>query len=201
MRILAVISQDMQTRSPSLLPILRSRALANLLAYVFLNEEIASVSQIAARIGAAPSTVKREVDELEQAGILTTVRAGRNRLVHADESSPFHAELRALILKAFGPATRVAEALAGVPAIEAAYVFGSWARRQLGERGTAPRDVDVLIVGEVDPEDVYAAAARVERELGLEVNVTLVEPNEWADAATPFLRAVKSGALVPVRTT
>ncbi|TML87637.1 MAG: ArsR family transcriptional regulator [Actinobacteria bacterium] len=189
----------MQTRSPSILPILRSQALANLLAYVFVNEPMMSISQIANAIGVAPSTVKREVDELEQAGILTTVRAGRNRLVRADDASPFYPELRALILKAFGPVAIAADVFAKVPRVEAVYIFGSWARRYHGERGPLPRDLDILVVGEVDPDAVSRASGKIERVLGQETNATIVEPLEWEDASTPFLRTVRRGPLVAVR--
>jgi predicted nucleotidyltransferase len=187
----------MQTRSPDLLPILRSRALASLLRVLFLSESPPStISALARAIDAAPSTVKREVDELERAGIVTTMRVGRNRVVLVDRLSPLYPELRALFLKAFGPALVVRKALADLDGLEELYLFGSWARRQHGEGGPAARDVDVLVVGDVEPNEVYRACSEAERLLGLDVNPTIVEPEEWRTDGSPFLATVRAGPLV-----
>jgi DNA-binding transcriptional ArsR family regulator len=187
----------MQTRSPDLLPILRSRALASLLRVLFLSESPPiTISALARAIDAAPSTVKREVDELERAGIVTTMRVGRSRVVLVNSLSPLYPELRALFLKAFGPALVVRDALAVVDGIEELYLFGSWARRHQGERGPAARDVDVLVVGNVEPNEVYRACSEAERVLGLDVNPTIVEPEEWRTDGSPFLATVRAGPLV-----
>jgi hypothetical protein len=186
----------MQTKSPSLLPVFRSRALAALLTRLFVRGDVDTISGLAGAVGAAPSTIKREIDELEDAGIVMSVRVGRSRVVRADPSSPFHAELRALLVKAFGPPAVVGERLADVAGIEEAYIFGSWAKRYGGEAGPAPRDVDVLVVGDPDPDAVYTAATDAERTLGIEVNITLATVAEWRDAASPFLSTVRAAPLV-----
>ena len=49
------------------------------------------------------------------------------------------APLRQLVTIALGPAAVLARGLADVPGIEAAFVFGSWARRALGEAGPPRR--------------------------------------------------------------
>jgi hypothetical protein len=48
-----------------------------------------------------------------------------------------------LLLKAFGAAALVGPALAEVPGVEQAFLFGSWAARHLGEAGPEPADLDV----------------------------------------------------------
>ena len=45
-----------------------------------------------------------------------------------------------------------------LPGIDALYLFGSWAARYSGVEGQAPGDVDVLVVGHPDRDDVYDAA-------------------------------------------
>ena len=188
----------MQTKSPSLLPILRSRALADLLTRLLVAEDAATISALASRIGAAPSTVKREVDQLEAAGIVFTYRDGRNRVVLANTMSPFYPELRALFLKAFGPVAVVREEFGALDGVEALYVFGSWARRHGGETGPLPRDLDLLVLGDAEPEAVYTAARAASRRLGLEVNPTISTADEWESSASPFLVAVREGPIVPV---
>ena len=123
--------------------------------------------------------MQREADRLEAAGLLTSLRVGNTRIVRPDLDSPIHAELAALLAKAFGPAPLLEAALARLRGVQQAFIFGSWARRFHGEPGPLPRDVDVLVVGEVDPDDLYHAAQEVEEALGLEVNPILVGPGDW----------------------
>ncbi len=101
-------------------------------------------------------------------------------------------------MKTFGPAVLLAEGLRDLPAVEAAFIFGSWARRYHGEPGPPPRDVDVLVVGDVDPDDVRAACQRTESALGMEVNAIVLSGREWAEGSTGFLREIRGAPRVPV---
>ena len=139
----------------------------------------ASLAQLARRLGADPATVQREVTRLEAAGVLATERVGNARVARADTSSPIYNELHALLAKAFGPAPILEAALADVRGVDRAYIFGSWARRYHGEPGPLPRDVDLLVVGDADPDAVYRVARDVENRLGVEVNPIVVAAAEW----------------------
>jgi predicted nucleotidyltransferase len=94
--------------------------------------------------------------------------------------------------------------LSRVPRVEKAYIFGSWARYHLfpNTMQEAPRDIDVLVVGDPDPDRVYQACAAAEEELGLEVTPVIVDPGTWAAAghraAPAFLTTVRSSDLVPL---
>ena len=78
---------------------------------------------------------------------------------------PGTAPLRQLLVVTYGPARLLEQALAGVPEIEAAYVYGSWAARFHGEPGKAPGDVDVLIVGQPPRGAVDATLGGLESQL------------------------------------
>jgi hypothetical protein len=65
-----------------------------------------------------------------------------------------------------------------------------------GDPGPAPNDVDVLLIGDVDPADGRAAAARATQRLGIEVNVVHRTENEWATDPTGFAEQVKAGPLI-----
>lgn len=189
--------QLMKTTSP-IVPIFRSEGLARVLATVFLEEAPLSLVDIADRTGVTPSTVYREVERLEQAGLVRSERAGRSRLIHPDADSPYHAEIRALLLKVFGPVAVLRRELDGVEGLEEAHIFGSWAGRYLGEAGPSPMDVDVVLVGEVDPDRAYGACRSAEDQLGVEVNPVVVSRDDWDEAETGFLRDIRSGPLVAV---
>jgi len=190
----------MKTQAPLLLPLFRSESQARLLAEVYLHvpPEGATLSELAARAGVSVGTAHREISRLEEAGLVRSTRRRRERLVRANPDSPHYADLRSLLLRAFGPASVLGRLLSRVEAIEEAHIFGSWARRYAGEPGAAPFDLDVLVVGEPAPDDVYAACRLAEAELGIEVNATILSESEWRDEASGFLRHIRRGPLVPI---
>src|SRR5439155_10027404 len=96
------------------------------------------------RANVPSSTAHREVERLERYGVVTSERFAQSRVVRVNEQVPYVDDLRSLVVKAYGPSAVLAELLGAVDGVEAAYVFGSWAARLLGEQGPPPRDVDVL---------------------------------------------------------
>lgn len=189
----------MRTSPPLLLPLFRSAAQARLLTRIYLeSDRPATLAELAAELGLDRAGVKREVDRLEDAGLVTTYRSGRQRLVRANPESPYYDDLLGLLLTAFGPASILGPELAGIAGIERAYLFGSWAARYEDEEGDAPNDVDVLVVGTPDRGDVYRAASALSDVLNREVNPTIVSPERWDSAEDGFIRDVKSGPLIPI---
>lgn len=185
---------------PPLLPLFRSNAQARLLTRIFLEGEPSGVplGRLAAETAIAPATAHREIGRLEEAGLVQSARVGRERRIAANRASPFYPELDRLLLKAFGPAAELAEALDGVDAVDAAYVFGSWARRYRGEPGPYPQDIDLLVVGQPNPDDVYAACRRVEERIGFPIDVTILSPDEWLRPDSGFVRSLRTQPLVPL---
>lgn len=191
----------MRTDPPLLLPLFRSRGQAQLLARVFLHpDERLSLNRIAGELGLDPATVQREATRLEDAGIFTSERIGGARLLRPNADSPFYPELSGLLLKAFGPVPVLRDKLAKLAGLEAAFIYGSWASRYAGERGEAPGDIDLLLVGSPDRRRVAQLCRQAGEELGLDVSPTIVAPREWETAATGFIRSIKQQTLVPVVT-
>jgi DNA-binding transcriptional ArsR family regulator len=192
--------QDMQARS-QLLPLLRSPLLGDLLAWVFLHpDEDNTVSDLARRLATSQSTVSREADRLVRSGLLIETRRGNLRLLRANWESPLARPLTELLTITYGPAAILGDLLEGIDGITEAYIYGSWAARYLGEAGYPPQDIDVLVVGDADDDDLFDAARAAEQRLGREVNVRRVSERSWhATASTdPFLTSVRSRPLVPI---
>lgn len=198
-RIAQYILRYMRTTAPPLLPIFRSRLQGELLAATLLEpERTGSLTDLARRLGADVATVQREVNRLEQAGILTTHRVGNTRLVSADTTSAVYEPLAALVLHAFGPAQVIAQELAPIEGAHEVYIFGSWAARYHGIKGPPPADVDVLIIGDPDRDDVYEAALRAERRLTRDVNTTIRSKKAWEANREGFVKHVRSSPILVV---
>ena len=171
--------------APALLPILRSQQQGEILALLLGDPELElSLTEIAARTGAPHPSVHREIERAEQAGLVVSRKVGNTRLVRANTASPYYAGLAEVLTRAFGVPAVLSRALQPVNGIAAAYIYGSWAARHEGETGQRPvGDIDVLVLGEPERDQLYAALGAAEERLGRAVQATIREAN-WLDAGS-----------------
>jgi len=189
-----------RTGTPELLPIFRSRQQVEVLADILDDpEREQSLADLTRRLGIPTASVHREVERAEHAGIVTSRRVGKTRLVRADTSSPYFEPLRQLLVRAFGVPGKLREALADVDGVDAAYIFGSWAARWQGEKGSRPvGDIDVLVLGHPDRDHVYEAAHDIGLLVGREVQVQ-IRATDWLREGTgSFHDTVLSRPMVQV---
>ncbi len=154
--------------------------------------------ELARLTGSAVPTVHHEVERLERAGVVVSERVGNVRRVRPNRNLPYFPELRALLLKTYGPVALLKELLKDVSGVKEALIFGSWARRYMGEQGRTPGDVDLLIVGDPDLDGIYEVCRRAEEQLGNAVNPSILSPSEWNRPLNGFMKAVKEGPRVAV---
>ena len=171
--------------APSLLPVLRSQQQGEILALLLGDPELElSLTEIAARTGAPHPSVHREIERAEQAGLVVSRKVGNTRLVRANTSSPYYAGLAEVLTRAFGVPAVLSEALQPINGIAAAYIYGSWAARHEGETGQRPvGDIDVLVLGEPDRDQLYAALSGAEERLGRAVQAT-IRGADWLDVGS-----------------
>lgn len=135
------------------------------------------VREIARVTGSSPGTMKKELDQLERAGLLKKRRVGNQVQFSANTDHPVFSDLAGLLTKSAGLADVLVNALAPVAhTVDIAFVFGSVARAT--ER--AASDVDVAIVGRIDFGDALNALHPAESVLQREINPTIYGRAEWA---------------------
>jgi DNA-binding transcriptional ArsR family regulator len=171
--------------TPPLLPILRSRQQGDILALLLGNPDLElSLTEISDRAAAPHPSVYREIRRAEQAGIVTSRKIGNVRLVRANTASPYYTGLADILTRAFGVPAILAGVLQGVRGISQAYLYGSWAARYVGQPGNRPvADIDVLVLGEPDRDQLYAGLGAVEKRLGRPVQVTIRDA-DWLDSGS-----------------
>jgi predicted nucleotidyltransferase len=127
--------------------------------------------------GSGTGAVHRELAALEAAGLISATRVGNQKHYRANRASPIFEELRGIVLKTFGVAGVLRDALAPVaPKISAAFVYGSLAKGT----DTAASDIDLMIVSDdVSYSQVLELGAQAERRLGRKVNPTVFSHAEW----------------------
>jgi DNA-binding transcriptional ArsR family regulator len=104
--------------------------------------------------GMGVGTIKRELDSLSAAGIVTLRKSGNQHHYQSDSACPIYNELLAIINKTVGPVDRLASALKPLTdKIETAFVSGSLAS---GKKST-DSDIDLMIIGDVNFEFLVKA--------------------------------------------
>jgi DNA-binding transcriptional ArsR family regulator len=183
----------MKVAPPLLSPILRSDTQGRVLAQLFSHPDHEfTVTELTNRARATMPTVLRDLDRLTDLGYLTERRVGRNRLMRVNPEHPLYSELRDIVLYGYGPEPVLTDLIRELPNVESAVIYGSWAARAAGEPGKDPNDIDVLLVGSIDPGATYDAARRATALLRREVTFTVVSPERWAADADGFIETVKS---------
>ncbi|MGQ0847740.1 MAG: MarR family transcriptional regulator, partial [Actinomycetota bacterium] len=179
------------------LPLFRSHAQAKVLAEIFVyGTGPLSLTELARRTGVSVAGVHKEVTRLEAAGLIESERVGRTRRVSPNQASPYHQELRGLLLKAFGPAVLLRDALHTVPGIARAFIYGSWAASEVSPVTRPPHDVDLMVIGNAGLEAIYDSITPVEALIGRPVNVSAYTEDEWERDESGFTRSVKSGPMI-----
>jgi predicted nucleotidyltransferase len=195
-----VIKVTCMENNPSwLLPLLRSRVTGALLALLYLHpDRDYSLAEAGKVIGASPKVMSTEADRLVTSGLVLETRRGRARLLRAETGGPVSRPLADLLAATYGPLPVLNDLLSGVAGVEAAYIYGSWAARYLGEPGSVPHDVDVLVIGTADEDDLYDIARKAESRLGREVNISVISPEYWEtpQPTDSFMRHVRERPLV-----
>jgi predicted nucleotidyltransferase len=140
-------------------------------------EEASHGREIQRRTGLTPRSLQTELARLESLGVVRRRPDGRLVRYELVEDSPRWRALRALIRELADPVDVVRNALADVPGIAAAFIFGSFARGDTREDS----DVDVFIIDDGLPEERLARRT-IEAEilLGREVSVVQMTRDELA---------------------
>jgi predicted nucleotidyltransferase len=155
-----------------------------------------SLSDLIRAAGGGRGGTQRVVETLHSAGIVTDRRVGNQRLFTVNTAHPLYPELRSMVMKTFGLADRLREALRPMAdQIERAFVFGSVASGT--ERATS--DIDLLVVGDVDLFEISPFLTDAEKDLGRPIHLSLVGLDEWKHRQQDAVgRAIVSGPTITV---
>lgn len=136
------------------------------------------LSELRRLCGLGSASLQREVNRLENAGLVVSERVGNQRRFQANPASPVHAELVALTRKALGAVPLLRDALAPLSGrLAQAYVYGSVAR----QADTAHSDIDVMLVGDgLALADVLPLLLPLEPLLGRKINPAIYTPAQYA---------------------
>ena len=144
----------------------------------------------------AVGAVQRELEKLAQIRLITRRLSGNQVFYQVNQQSPVFSDMRSLVNKTVGVFNVVRTALEPLAErILVAFVYGSVAP----EEETAQSDIDLMIVGEVELDEILSCLADVEGILGRPTNPTVYSAKEFKQKITSgnhFLNAVMKGKKV-----
>jgi uncharacterized protein len=135
------------------------------------------LTDLAKRLGCAPSTLQRPLDSLVCAGIIRRWTSGNRVYFGVDPDCPFRHELRGLFAKTVGLRDVLRDVFrAHARQLSVAFVYGSMAKGEAHSQS----DVDLLVVGSSTLKDLSPALANAEARLGRPISATVLPPDEFS---------------------
>jgi len=126
--------------------------------------------------GMGVATIKRELDRMVDAGILSMSKIGNQHHYQADQNCPLYDELLSIIKKTVGVSDTLKSALSPLlKQINWAFIFGSVA----SSKETTTSDIDLMVIGDASFSDVVTVLYPKQESLGREINPKIYSVEEW----------------------
>ena len=161
-------------RSQSLSDVLFTKTQQKVLGLLFIRpDESFYMNEIVRLAGVGKGTIKRELDRMQAAGLLTVKPIGNQIHYQANKRSPIYEELLSIVRKTFGIVEVIKASLQQLDAqIDLAFIYGSVAKHE----DTAGSDVDLMVVtGSLAYAELMEALARAEETIGRPINPTIYD--------------------------
>jgi predicted nucleotidyltransferase/predicted transcriptional regulator len=152
---------------------------------------------IARAAGTSAGTAARELGRLEDAGLIRRSREGNQVYFQARPEQPLFGAIREIVRQTLGAPRIVRRHLAGLPGVERAVIFGSYARGAVD----ADSDVDVLIIGNPDRDVLTERLEMAGLEIGRPVNEVVMAAEEVSERRTRgdgFIESIDTGPVIEV---
>ena len=169
----------MRTSAPPVLPVFRSEMQMRLLTLLLLQAERTwTLKELATALGAAHSSVHRELARAEAAGLIRRDGSAKPHRFQAASEDPLYEPLATLLRASLGIEAELSAAL-DRPDVSAAVIHGSW---PTGVRRPGS-DIDVLVVGDADLRELRRVVRPIGKAAGRAIDLVVMREAEFRKAA------------------
>ncbi|MBW2339853.1 MAG: nucleotidyltransferase domain-containing protein [Deltaproteobacteria bacterium] len=119
--------------------------------------------------------IRRELLRWSKAGLLFREKVGNLTYYSLNTSFPLYEELKQIVSKTIGIEYILREGLKEIESITVAIIYGSVAS---GE-DTGNSDIDILLIGNPDMDELLNNVQEMEKKLGREINYVVYTPEEF----------------------
>lgn len=145
----------------------RSQITIKVLGYYFTNPSSAHyINELAGILGVDPGNLFRKLKELEGEKLLVSEAKGNQKYFSLNKNYPLLKEVKKAYAARYGLDKKLRAALKGLPGLEEAYLFGSFA----GGRPDDGSDIDLLLIGSHSSLKATEKILPAAKLLGREIN-------------------------------
>ncbi|MBF0494474.1 MAG: nucleotidyltransferase domain-containing protein, partial [Candidatus Omnitrophica bacterium] len=154
----------------------RSKLRQKILAYYFTNPaKQLYVRQLASILEEDPGNLSKELSKLENDGMFIAETKGNQKHYCLNEKYPLYNEIRSILFKTVGVEGRLKDIIGGIKGIELSFIYGSFA----AHKENASSDIDLLIVGNPNEDELLERIESAEEALGREINYNIYPAAEF----------------------
>lgn len=167
-----------------------SKTRVKLLTIFLLNPETEMYfREIVRKVDENNNAVRRELKNLEDIGLLTSIKKGNLKYYTVNKKMSIFSELKNIILKTEAFGKILTENLIKIGSIKTAFIYGSFAEGNASGKS----DIDLFIIGSVNEDELILNLEKFEIQLAREINYVLFsekEFNERIQNENPFIKNV-----------
>ena len=151
------------------------------------------IRELARIVDVTPIYVQKELKNLESLGLLESRKKGNMILYKLHAKSPISEDLKRIFLKTESIGQVILKEL-DERKIKFAFIFGSFAKGI----ETQTSDVDMLIIGNVNEDDVLRSISKTERRIGREINFILWTEKEFLEKVEKKIPLIREISKTPI---
>jgi predicted nucleotidyltransferase len=135
------------------------------------------VRQLASILAEDPGNVSKELAKLEEEGVFTAEAKGNQKHFYLNKQYPLYNELKSILFKTVGVEGQLKNIIRKIKGVQLSFVYGSYA----ANKENASSDVDLLIVGNPNEDELLERIESAEQSLGREVNYNIYPTAEFKE--------------------
>lgn len=147
-------------------------------------------------INVTPILVQKELNNLEQFGLLKKRKMGKMILYRLNKRSVIAEDLKRIFLKTESLGSQMLAKInkKDKKKVRFALIYGSFAKNV----DTTSSDIDLLVIGDIDEDSILRAITKTERDLGRQLNLVMWTEQEFSEKMRQKIPLVKELAKTPV---
>ncbi len=158
------------------LQLTKSRLRQKILSYYFTNPaKSLYVRQLASLLKEDPGNLSKEFSSLVNEGIFIAEAKGNQKHFYLNKRYPLYSELKSILFKTVGVEGRLKDIIGKTKGVKLSFIYGSYA----ANKENASSDVDLLIIGKPDENELLKEIESAERVLGREINYNIYPVAEF----------------------
>ena len=160
------------------LQLTKSRLRQKILSYYFTNPtNQLYVRQLASILREDPGNLSKELCKLENEGVFIAETKGNQKHFYLNKRYPLYNELKSILFKTVGVEGRLKDIIGKMKGVQLSFIYGSYA----ANKENASSDVDLLIVGNPNEDELLERIESAEQSLGREINYNIYPAKEFKE--------------------